>query len=150
MTACDTLQYMATNGRDRPTTPRGRVGKAAKELLNYFGLTPAQAGGIASNLSYATIKRIIAGDPRISDAVLQSMAGVLNLPVNLFVFIADEDYAAIQGLTLDVHVRDYLSDLMPELLEPPPRRRPSDHDDDAKALRITRPRRTLKADDTAQ
>lgn len=121
MTGSNTFQHVPTRSRTYPETPRGLVGKAASDLIAYAGLTPKTAGDIARNLSEPTIKRIIGGRANISEPSLQALAGVLQLPINFFLYILDGNREALEALTMPTHVREYLPGLLGPT-PPPPRR----------------------------
>lgn len=108
MTPSDTIDSMPVQGRPTLLTPRELAAKAAKDLISYSGMSLRGAGRIADNLAPRTVSRLVAGDPAVVDSSWQALAGVLHLPVNLFLMIIDEDRAGIAALTLPVHVRDHL------------------------------------------
>jgi hypothetical protein len=106
------------------------AGKAVKDLIAYAGMTPPQAGQVAKNLSIPTVRKIMRG-AYVGDASLQAMAGVLHLPVNLFLLIIDGNRAAIERLTMSEYVRDHVLALMSGPGSPSGRRR-ADHEGIAK------------------
>lgn len=122
MTPSDTIDSMPLIGRERPATPRELAGKAAKDLIGYAGMSQLGAGSVVKNLSYPTVKNIVAGLPSVRDASLQALAGVLHLPINFFLLIIDEDRAGLEALTMPTHVREYITDLLGPI-ESPSRRR---------------------------
>lgn len=111
MTLSDTIQSMPATSQPLPPSSRTVAGKAVKDLIAYAGLTVSQAGLRADNLSTPTVKRIIRGEENVGDAPLQAMAGVLNLPINLFLLIIAEDWKAIEKLSMNDHVKDYVMSL---------------------------------------
>lgn len=96
------------------------MAKAAKDLINYAGLTAKGAGEVAGNLSYPTIRRIMAGDAAVGEPSLMALAGVLKLPINFFLLILDDDRAALEKLTMPIYVREYIATLLDS--GPPPAR----------------------------
>lgn len=106
------MQYVATSTSPEPLNPRVLAGKAVRDLIAYRGMTIPQAGQVAQNLSTPTIRRIVRGDPKVGDGPLQAMAGVLNLPINLFLLIIAEDRAQIAALAMPDHIKDHVLTLL--------------------------------------
>lgn len=106
--AAQNLTVTAPPGRD---VSRVIAGQAAKDLINYAGLSRAQVSQMASNLGSRTLGRLLVGES-LPDAPYQALAGVLHLPVNLFILIIAGDRAAIEALTMPVYAKEYLAHLL--------------------------------------
>jgi hypothetical protein len=126
------MQHVPIRTSTEPPTPRELTGKAVNDLINYSGMSINQAGTIARNLSVPTIRRIVRGDPSISDPSLQAMAGVLHLPVNLFLLMIDGDVSAIRRLPMDESVKDHVLTVMSGKRPTPPGSRRVDREGLAK------------------
>lgn len=112
MTRSGNMKTMLFSGRPKPMNSRELAGKAAKELINYLGLSITQAGMASPNVSRPTIYRIIDGDPSVSDRPLQALAAVLHLPTNFFLLIIDNDRRGLRKLNLPVYAAEYLETLL--------------------------------------
>lgn len=82
-----------------PLTPLEAAGVAAKDILDYRGLTQVAASRLNHKLSVKTLSRIFNGEPT-SAGSLRSLAGILRLPPQTFILMADNNRKAIQALVM--------------------------------------------------
>lgn len=112
MTPSDTIRRMPAKRQPRPPSPRALVGQAVRDLLAYRGLTASKAGQMRDNCSTPTIRRILRGDDGVGDAPLQALAGILDLPVNIFLLMLDGDAKAIAAMNMPDYPQQYILNLL--------------------------------------
>lgn len=132
MTSPDRLRRVPARRKPRPPgeyTPRQAVADVVRDLLHYHGLTQEAAGRLVSNLSTPTIRRVLRAEP-VGDGPLNSLAGILRLPINTFKLMINSDIKALKNLVMlnpdeDEAIKQMILELMGQT-QTAPRRRASD------------------------
>ena len=76
---------------------RGLIGKIVRDQISRAGMTVKEASALC-NVAPATMNRVLAGDPHVTDVSLRSIEGGFIWPLRLFTYILDGDMEKIRRL----------------------------------------------------
>lgn len=75
---------------------RARIGRFVRDEIARQGLEQKELGAKPGRPGYPTIKRIVAGDPNVSELALLSLGGKLGLPANYLIYVGTGDIRRIK------------------------------------------------------
>lgn len=75
---------------------RTRIGRFVRDEIARQGSDQREVGARPGRPGFPTIKRIVAGDPNVSELMLLALGGKLGLPANYLIYIGTGDIRRIK------------------------------------------------------
>lgn len=75
---------------------RARIGRFVRDQIARQGLGQEEVGAMPGRPSWPTIKRIVAGDPSVSELMLLALGAKLGLPADYLIYIGTGDIHRIK------------------------------------------------------
>jgi ABC-type Fe3+-hydroxamate transport system substrate-binding protein len=75
---------------------RTRIGRFVRDEIARQGSDQREVGARPGRPGFPTIKRIVAGDPNVSELMLLALGGKLGLPANYLIYVGTGDIRRIK------------------------------------------------------